>query len=75
MCDVFHGSVPMDKEEKIILDYSCDRLLVDKSFQRSVFSKIAEVGQIIERLYGSAQDIEGVVKDGEVYVVQTRPQM
>ncbi|XXG55807.1 hypothetical protein AAC387_Pa03g3394 [Persea americana] len=70
-----YDSVPMDKEEKVILDYSCDRLLVDKSFQRSIFSKIAEVGQIIERLYGSAQDIEGVVKDGEVYVVQTRPQM
>ncbi|KAL6012656.1 hypothetical protein ACLOJK_003145 [Asimina triloba] len=70
-----YDSVPMDKEEKVVLDYSWDRLIVDKSFQHSIFSKIAEAGKIIEGLYGSAQDIEGVVKDGEVYVVQTRPQM
>ncbi|XP_058080446.1 alpha-glucan water dikinase 2-like isoform X2 [Magnolia sinica] len=70
-----YDSVPMDKEEKVILDYSCDWLIVDRSFQRFIFLKIAEAGKIIEGLYGSAQDIEGVVKDGEVYVVQTRPQM
>ncbi|KAF6166770.1 hypothetical protein GIB67_005646 [Kingdonia uniflora] len=70
-----YDSVPMDKEEKVVLDYSCDRLIVDNSFRLSIFSKIAEVGKIIEGLYGSAQDIEGVVKDGEVYVVQTRPQI
>eukprot|EP00262_Sarcandra_glabra_P013027 TRINITY_DN3513_c0_g2_i1.p1 TRINITY_DN3513_c0_g2~~TRINITY_DN3513_c0_g2_i1.p1 ORF type:complete len:451 (-),score=81.24 TRINITY_DN3513_c0_g2_i1:139-1341(-) len=70
-----YDSVPMDKEEEVILDYSCDRLIIDKSFQRSIFGKIAEAGKIIEGLYGSAQDIEGVVKHGEVYVVQTRPQM
>ncbi|OVA15252.1 Pyruvate phosphate dikinase [Macleaya cordata] len=70
-----YDSVPMDKEDEIVLDYSCDRLLIDKGFQRSIFSKIAEAGKIIESMYSSAQDIEGVVKDGEIYVVQTRPQM
>ncbi|XP_077218318.1 phosphoglucan, water dikinase isoform X2 [Tasmannia lanceolata] len=70
-----YDSVPMDKEDEVILDYSCDRLIVDKSFQSSIFLKIAEAGKFIEGLYGSAQDIEGVVKDGEVYVVQTRPQV
>ncbi|XP_043712180.1 alpha-glucan water dikinase 2 isoform X2 [Telopea speciosissima] len=70
-----YDSVIMDKEEEVVLDYSCDQLIVDKSFQRSLFSKIAEVGIIIENLYRSAQDIEGVVKHGEVYVVQTRPQI
>ncbi|KAJ4963695.1 hypothetical protein NE237_023634 [Protea cynaroides] len=70
-----YDSVIMDKEEEIVLDYSCDLLLVDKSFQRSLFSKIAQVGIIIEDLYRSAQDIEGVVKHGEIYVVQTRPQV
>ena len=36
----------------------------------------AEAGVAIEAaLGGVAQDIEGVVKDGEVYVVQTRPQV
>jgi alpha-glucan,water dikinase len=28
-----------------------------------------------KKLLGSAQDIEGVIKDGELYIVQTRPQM
>lgn len=70
-----YDSVPMDKEEKVILDYSSDRLIIDKSFRHSIFSKIAEVGKIIEDLYSSAQDIEGIVKNGDVYVVQTRPQM
>ncbi|KAF5194960.1 Alpha-glucan water dikinase protein [Thalictrum thalictroides] len=70
-----YDSVPMDKEQKVVLDYSNDRLIKDKGFQHALFSKIAEVGKIIEDLYRSAQDIEGVVKDGEIYVVQTRPQM
>jgi hypothetical protein len=30
---------------------------------------------VIEKLYKRAQDIEGVIKDGELYIVQTRPQM
>ncbi|KAG8654882.1 hypothetical protein MANES_05G189000v8 [Manihot esculenta] len=70
-----YDSVLMDEEEKVILDYSNDRLIVDKAFQTSIFSKIAEAGKIIEGLYGCAQDIEGVVKDGVIYVVQARPQI
>uniref|UniRef100_A0A0C9S6E6 TSA: Wollemia nobilis Ref_Wollemi_Transcript_11183_4962 transcribed RNA sequence n=2 Tax=Wollemia nobilis TaxID=56998 RepID=A0A0C9S6E6_9CONI len=70
-----YDSVPMDEEEKRVIDYSADRLLTDHSFQQSILSKIAQVGNTIEELYGSPQDVEGVVKDGEIYVVQTRPQM
>uniref|UniRef100_A0A0D6QZC9 Pyruvate phosphate dikinase AMP/ATP-binding domain-containing protein n=1 Tax=Araucaria cunninghamii TaxID=56994 RepID=A0A0D6QZC9_ARACU len=70
-----YDSVPMDEEEKRVIDYSADRLLTDHSFQQSILSKIAQVGNAIEELYGSPQDVEGVVKDGEIYVVQTRPQM
>ncbi|XP_030934954.1 alpha-glucan water dikinase 2 isoform X1 [Quercus lobata] len=70
-----YDSIVMDKEEEVVLDYSKDRLVVDKTFQVSLFSKIAEAGKIIEGLYGRPQDIEGVVKDGIIYVVQTRPQI
>ncbi|KAK9096999.1 hypothetical protein Sjap_022496 [Stephania japonica] len=70
-----YDSVIMDKAEEIILDYSSDRLMVDKAFQRTILSKIAKVGKVIEDMYRSAQDIEGVVKDGEICVVQTRPQI
>ncbi|KAM5575261.1 alpha-glucan water dikinase 2 [Rosa sericea] len=70
-----HDSVIMDKEEKIVWDYSSDRMIFDRGFQVSLFSRIADVGKILEGLYGCPQDIEGVVKDGLIYVVQSRPQI
>uniref|UniRef100_A0A6N2N9J4 alpha-glucan, water dikinase n=1 Tax=Salix viminalis TaxID=40686 RepID=A0A6N2N9J4_SALVM len=70
-----YDSVPMDEEEKVVLDYSSDPLITDENFRRSILSSIARAGNAIEELYGSAQDIEGVVRDGNVYVVQTRPQV
>ncbi|XP_021284061.1 alpha-glucan water dikinase 2 isoform X3 [Herrania umbratica] len=70
-----YDSVLMDKEESMVLDYSIDPMIVDKTFQISLFAKVAEAGKIIETLYGRPQDIEGVIKDGIVYVVQARPQV
>ncbi|CAL5022240.1 unnamed protein product [Urochloa decumbens] len=70
-----YDSVPMDKEEEIVLDYTTDRLITDCSFRNTILSSIAYAGYAIEELYGSPQDIEGVVKDGKIVVVQTRPQM
>ncbi|KAJ4843805.1 hypothetical protein Tsubulata_009992 [Turnera subulata] len=70
-----YDSVPMDEEEHVVLDYSLDPLIVDDKFQRSILSSIGRVGSAIEELYGSPQDIEGVVRDGKIYVVQTRPQV
>ncbi|KAL6569107.1 hypothetical protein OROHE_003388 [Orobanche hederae] len=70
-----YDSVPMDEEEEVVLDYSSDPLIIDGNFCRSILSSIARAGNAIENLYGSAQDIEGVVKEGKIYVVQTRPQM
>lgn len=73
--DFFTCSVPMDVEEERVVDYSTDKLLLDEAFQKSILTKIAEAGYAVEKLLGSAQDIEGVIKDGELYIVQTRPQM
>ncbi|XP_072983787.1 alpha-glucan water dikinase, chloroplastic isoform X1 [Typha latifolia] len=70
-----YDSVPMDEEEKVVLDYTSDRLITDGSFRNSILSSIAQAGSAIEELYGSPQDIEGVVRDGKIFVVQTRPQM
>ncbi|PNT66432.1 alpha-glucan water dikinase, chloroplastic [Brachypodium distachyon] len=70
-----YDSVPMDKEEEVVLDYTTDPLITDCKFRNSILSSIARTGYDIEELYGSPQDIEGVVKDGKIYVVQTRPQM
>lgn len=65
----------MDEEEKVAVDYSSDPLINDGKFQQAILSSIAGAGNAIEELYGSPQDIEGVIRDGKVYVVQTRPQM
>lgn len=70
-----YDSVPMDEEEEVVLDYTSDPLIMDSNFRQSILSSIARAGSAIEELYGSPQDIEGVVKDGKIYVVQTRPQM
>ncbi|GLT60579.1 hypothetical protein SLA2020_333400 [Shorea laevis] len=70
-----YDSVLMDEAERVVFAYSGDRLIVDRAFQTSLLSKIAEAGKVIESLYGSPQDIEGVVKDGVIYVVQARPQI
>lgn len=68
-------SVIMDEAEEVVVDYSREQLIVDKAFQVSLFSAIAEAGNVIETLYGCPQDIEGVVKGGHIYVVQARPQL
>ncbi|KAM1102978.1 hypothetical protein ACFX19_011736 [Malus domestica] len=70
-----YDSVPMDEEEKVLVDYSSDPLMVDGNFRKTILSSIARAGSAIEELYGSPQDIEGVIRDGKLYVVQTRPQM
>ncbi|KAG6426428.1 hypothetical protein SASPL_110651 [Salvia splendens] len=70
-----YDSVPMDEEDKVVLDYSSDALIVDGDFRHSILSNIGVAANAIEELYGSPQDIERVVKDGKIYVVQTRPQM
>ncbi|KAL8150135.1 hypothetical protein V2J09_019943 [Rumex salicifolius] len=70
-----YDSVPMDEEEEVVLDYTSDPLIIDGNFRKSILTSIARAGSVIEELYGSAQDIEGVIKDNKLYVVQTRPQM
>ncbi|KAF6170991.1 hypothetical protein GIB67_014808 [Kingdonia uniflora] len=59
-----YDSVPTDEEEKVVLDYSTDPLIVDSKFQHSILSNIAKAGHAIKELYGSPQDIDGIVKDG-----------
>jgi alpha-glucan,water dikinase len=65
---ILYDSVPMDEEEKRTIDYSSDPLVVDHNFRENILSKISQVGLAIKELYGSPQDVEGVVKDSEIYV-------
>ena len=70
-----YESCPMDREETTHADYSTDPMVWDETFRAHILGKIATAGAAIEAACGSPQDIEGVVKNGEIYVVQTRPQV
>lgn len=72
-CHGIYDSVSMENKEEVVLVYSRDPMVVDLHFQASIHSKIAEAAKIIEDLYKCPQDIEGVVQDGQVYVIQCKP--
>ena len=52
------------------------RIVSDEDFRQKLLSAVLKAGLEIEKALGSAQDIEGVIDaDGNLTVVQTRPQM
>ena len=71
-----YDSVPLHYPEPQRVDYSNDPIMTDQSFRKDLLTRIAHVGLELEQVLGSPQDIEGCVdEEGNVYVVQTRPQM
>ena len=58
------------------MDYSADPIVLDSAFRANTLERIAAVGAAVELALGAPQDIEGVARaDGEIFVVQTRPQV
>ena len=52
------------------------RILTDEEFRRKLLTTVGEAGAAVEKALASAQDIEGVIDaDGNLTIVQTRPQM
>eukprot|EP00873_Tetraselmis_striata_P000762 jgi/Tetstr1/421026/TSEL_012071.t1 len=71
-----YDSITMDPCVTERVDYTCDPLIQDEEFRNRILSQICKVGLAIEEALGSAQDVEGVVDpDGNITVVQTRPQV
>merc|ERR1712130_106779 len=71
-----YDSITTDQTVLKKVDYGEDKLLKDEGFRKDLLSRIAKTGAAIEEALGSAQDVEGCVSnDGEIFVVQTRPQM
>ena len=56
------------------VDYSSNALSVDPAARAALGAKLRDAGVALETAYGSAQDVEGGIVDGEVYIVQSRPQ-
>jgi alpha-glucan,water dikinase len=57
------------------MSYHQCELVSDKGKTEGLIRKVAELGIAVENIYNSAQDIEGVFYKGEIYIVQTRPQV
>jgi alpha-glucan,water dikinase len=70
-----YDSFLAEEPEHRILDYTHERLVWDEGFRNDLLPGIARIGLEVERMLGSAQDIEGAVAGGQFYVVQTRPQV
>ena len=69
-------SVQSKVPKEVPVDFSSDRLLADASFQSLMLGRVAAASAAVESAAGSPQDIEGVITaQGELYIVQTRPQV
>merc|ERR1719396_242475 len=71
-----YDSVPLHYPEPLRVDYSDDPIMTEPEFRKDLLTKVARVGLELEEVLGSPQDIEGCLDhEGNVFVVQTRPQM
>ena len=69
-----YDSVLLDEPRRVVVDYSGEPLVWDAAFRLDLLTRIARLGVEVERVCGSAQDIEGAIVQGRLYLVQTRPQ-
>ena len=71
-----YDSITVDESVLRPVDYGGDRLLVDGAFRGALMTRVARAGAAVEAALGAAQDVEGCVDgDGNIVVVQTRPQV
>jgi alpha-glucan,water dikinase len=69
-------SFTMDQATSVVPRYSKEQIVVNSGFREFVIQQLKDVGIAVEEIYsGVPQDIEGCIKDGVVYVVQSRPQV
>src|SRR5439155_1547468 len=70
-----YDSVLLEPPRELTLDYTSNPLVWDTGIRTEVLGKMAQVGCIVEQLFGAPQDIEGAFANGRFYVVQSRPQV
>ena len=69
-------SVQSNEPMQTPADYSIDTMCNELNYQQRMLAALGVVSLQLERLTGSAQDIEGVIDhSGAIDVVQTRPQV
>ncbi len=70
-----YDSVLLEAPRATELDYAQEPLVWDEGFRRNLFESIARLGLEVERACGAPQDIEGTFAQGNLHLVQTRPQV
>lgn len=70
-----YDSVLLEEPEERVLDYTDQPLVWEPGLRSGLLEQVARVGEVVERAFGSPQDIEGAYRDGKFAVVQTRPQV
>jgi len=60
--------------ESRVMDYSAVPLSRDAGLLHRWTVRLGKIGQIVEKALGGPQDIEGVIKGDQVFLVQSRPQ-
>ncbi len=70
-----YDSFMLPPPRKTALDYTNEVLCWDDHFRKNLLVNIALIGTMVERILGSPQDIEGACRNGQYFVVQTRPQV
>ena len=70
-----YDSVLLEPAVEERVDTTRDPLVWDTAFRERLVRAIAVVGVAVEKVFGGPQDIEGAWADGELHVVQSRPQV
>ena len=68
-------SIPINKMKEIHMSYNQTEFFTNKSKIEQMMEKISQLGIEVENIYNTPQDIEGVFKNSDIYIVQTRPQV
>ena len=70
-----YDSVCLEPPRPALLDYTEEPLVWDPKYRDDLLGAIARMGIEVERLLGGPQDIEGAWANGQIYIVQSRPQV
>lgn len=65
---------PSQKYGLRTVDYSVQPLSVNSETRQSFAQRLCNIGMVLEGQFGGAQDVEGCVVGGDIFIVQTRPQ-
>lgn len=71
-----YESVPAVPLKENAVSYSYEPLVWDEGFRTELLDRISRLGSEVEAAFGGVpQDIEGAVSNGQLFVVQSRPEV